>query len=224
MSRGPVAFVRSRDDRERLARCVTGLVLCGVGFSSLVDAHLGNDPWDVFHQGVKVHTGVPIGTVSILTGAVVLLAWIPFRQRPGIGTILNMFLIGAVQDVLIPRFPTPHELVARWAMLLAGTLVAGTGVGLYIGSGLGPGPRDGLMTAIAARWGTIRLVRTLIELSALLVGWLLGGPVGVGTLVFAVIVGPIVHASLDRFRMPPRVRPEVPINPSGGTPSTDPVG
>src|SRR4051812_39648728 len=151
---------------RRLARCVSGLLLCGIGFGLLVQADLGLDPWDVFHQGMSERTGLPIGTVAILTGFVLLLVWIPLRERPGIGTILNAVLIGSTMDVLLPRLPDPGSLPAKWAMLLGGIAIAGVGIGLYIGAGLGPGPRDGIMTGIARRGGTIRIVRTGIELTA----------------------------------------------------------
>src|SRR5262249_49144904 len=150
-------------------------VLCGIGFGLIVKADLGLDPWDVFHQGVSDHTGLPIGTVAILVGLLLLLVWIPLKERPGVGTILNAVLIGTVMDLVLPRYPEPSTAGAQWAMLAGGIAIAGTGVGLYLGSGLGPGPRDGIMTGIARRRGSIRLVRTLIELSALAVGWMLGG-------------------------------------------------
>jgi uncharacterized membrane protein YczE len=202
---------------RRLARCVTGLLLCGLGFGLLVQADLGLDPWDVFHQGVSDRTGLPIGTVAILTGFVLLLVWIPLRERPGVGTVLNAVLIGSTMDVLLPRLPDPGTLPEKWAMLLAGIAIAGVGIGLYIGAGLGPGPRDGIMTGIARRGASIRLVRTGIELTALVIGWLLGGTVGIGTVVFAVTIGPVVQLSLATFSLPPRVRP------AAASPAADPV-
>ncbi len=223
--RGPIEFLASADDRRRLVRCVIGLVCCGAGFASLVEAGLGLDPWDVFHQGVSDRVDLPIGTISILTGLVVLLCWIPLRERPGVGTILNVLIIGSTMDLLLPHLHEPADWWAQWAMLLGGIVVAGLGVGLYIGSGLGPGPRDGLMTGLARRGRTIRTARTMIELTALLVGWLLGGQVGIGTLVFAVAIGPIVHLTLGWFSLPPRsLLPAPPLPPSGGRPATDPVG
>jgi len=201
----------------RLARCVAGLLMCGLGFGLLVQADLGLDPWDVFHQGMSEHTGLPIGTVAILTGFVLLLVWIPLRERPGIGTVLNAVLIGSTMDVLLPRLPDPANLPEKWVMLLAGIAIAGVGIGLYIGAGLGPGPRDGIMTGLARRRGTIRVVRTGIELAALAVGWVLGGSVGIGTVVFAVTIGPVVQLSLATFSLPPRV------SPPAASPTADPV-
>jgi uncharacterized membrane protein YczE len=222
------SFLRAPDTGRRLARCITGLVLCGLGFALLVQADLGLDPWDVFHQGVSDHTGLPIGTVAILTGFVLLLVWIPLRERPGVGTILNAVLIGSVMDLVLPRLPEPGGAPASWAMLMAGIAVAGTGIGLYIGAGLGPGPRDGIMTGVARRgWGSVRVVRTGIELSALAVGWLLGGSVGIGTVVFAVTIGPVVQVSLGRLSLPPRGEP-LParwsrLRPPAASPAPDPA-
>ncbi len=201
----PVAtFLGEADNRRRLARCFLGLVLSGLGFASLVNAGLGLDPWDILHEGISERTGIPIGTVAVLLGFVILLAWIPLRQRPGLGTILNILTIGTVMDIVIPRLPEPQAVAAQWAMLLGGIGVAGVGIGLYIGSGLGPGPRDGVMTGLADRGWSIRMARTAIELSALGAGWALGGTVGVGTLVFAVTIGPVVHVTLQWFTLPPR--------------------
>jgi uncharacterized membrane protein YczE len=187
---------------RRLARCVTGLVLCGVGFGLLVQADLGLDPWDVFHQGVSDHVGLPIGTTAILTGFVLLLLWIPLRERIGVGTILNVLIIGSVMDLVLLVLPDPGGWPAAWAMLLAGLPVAGAGVGLYIGAGLGPGPRDGLMTGVAARGHSVRSVRTALEVTVLALGWALGGTVGVGTVVLAVAIGPLVQASLEWLGLP----------------------
>ncbi|MBI2709187.1 MAG: hypothetical protein HYX34_05775 [Actinobacteria bacterium] len=191
---------------RRLRRCVTGLVLCGLGFSALVRAGLGLDAWDVFHQGVARQLGLPIGTVTIGTGFVVLLGWIPLRERPGIGTLLNAVVIGSVMNLVIPRLPGPTVWPVAWTFLLGGITLAAVGSGLYIGAGLGPGPRDGLMTGIARRGHSVRVVRTAIELSALAAGWLLGGDVGIGTVVAAVTIGPAVHLALDRLALPPRAR------------------
>ncbi len=185
--------------RQRSPRLLVGLVLCGVAFSLPIRAGLGVDPWDVLHLGIAHRTGIPVGTVSVLVGLVVLLGWIPLRERVGIGTIANTIIIGVVIDIVLPRLPTAHSPAARWAMLLSGVALAGPGIGLYIGARLGPGPRDGIMTGVAKRGHSIRTVRTAIELTALLAGWLLGGTVGVGTLVFAVTIGPNVHFWLERL-------------------------
>jgi uncharacterized membrane protein YczE len=217
-----VAFLSSTDDRRRLLRCVFGLVLCGIGFSLLVRADLGLDPWDVFHQGVAERLGAPIGVVTVATGFVVLLAWIPLRERPGVGTILNALIIGTVMDLLIDRLPEPGGWPSAWTMLVVGVVLAGVGSGFYIGSQLGPGPRDGLMTGIARRGHSLRLVRTGIELAALLGGWALGGTVGVGTLVFAVAIGPLVQLSLEHLSMVERDRRPAVVTPTAGMPGSGP--
>jgi uncharacterized membrane protein YczE len=179
--------------RRRLVQLYAGLVLYGLSSSLLVLAGLGLDPWDVFHQGLARHTPLAIGTWAILVGALVLLLWIPLRQRPGFGTLSNVVVVGAVMDVVLGLVPAPHALGARVACLIAGVLLNGIATGAYIGAGLGPGPRDGLMTGLAARGHSIRVVRTAIELTVLVTGWLLGGTVGVGTLLYAVSIGPLAH-------------------------------
>lgn len=187
----------------RLTRLVVGLVLCGFGIAAMVAADLGLGPWDVLHQGVSVRTGIPIGTVGILTGVVVLLGWIPLRERLGIGTVANTVLIGVTIDLTLLVLDTPGALWLRVVYLLSGPLLFGIGSGLYIGAGLGPGPRDGLMTGLAKRGWPIHAVRTGIEVTALLVGFLLGGTVGLGTVLFAFTIGPIVHVVLPRLTMAP---------------------
>jgi len=174
----------------------------------MVRARLGLGPWDVLHQGLATRTGLPIGILVILVGLVVLLGWFPLRQRLGIGTLCNALLIGLVIDAVLVVAPEPDRLATRWAFLLAGLALMGVGSGLYIGAGLGPGPRDGLMTGLAARGYSLRLVRTLIELSALGAGWALGGNVGIGTLLFALAIGPLVQAFLDRLTIPAPVPTE----------------
>ncbi|MDP8992919.1 MAG: YitT family protein [Actinomycetota bacterium] len=187
---------------RRLLQLFPGLVLCGVGLSLMVLARLGLGPWDVLHQGMSDRTGLPIGTVVILVGFAVLLGWVPLRQRLGVGTICNVVVIGLVMDAVLALASEPRDLVARWVCLLGGVTLMGLGSGLYIGAGLGPGPRDGLMTGLAARGHSLRLVRTLIEVSALAVGWVLGGTVGVGTLVFAFGIGPLVQLFLGPLTVP----------------------
>jgi uncharacterized membrane protein YczE len=175
----------------------------------MVRARLGLGPWEVLHQGISNRTGVPIGTVGIAVGALVLLGWLPLRQRLGIGTISNVVLIGVTIDVLLANTDDPTNLAVRIACLVAGIVLFGVGSGLYIGAGLGAGPRDGLMTGIAGRNAkrSIRTIRTAIELSALAGGWLLGGNVGVGTVLFAFAIGPLVQLSLGRLTIPTLTAP-----------------
>ena len=189
---------------RRLIQLFTGLVLYGVSDSMLLLAGLGVDPWDVLHQGLARRTGVPIGTWAIIVGAVVLLLWIPLRQRPGLGTLCNVVLVGAVIDGVLAAVTPPHSLAVRAAVMVSGVALNGVATGLYIGAGLGPGPRDGLMTGYAARGHSLRLVRTCIEVTVLLVGWLLGGTVGVGTLVYAACIGPLAHVFVPLFTRSPR--------------------
>lgn len=190
-----------RTTLARLPRLLLGLVLCGLGVSLTVAADLGLAPWDVLHQGLSERTGIPIGTVAILVGLVLLLAWLPLREKYGIGTLCNVVLIGLVIDVVLPLLPDHPAMGWRVAMLVGGTFLFGPGSGLYIGVRLGPGPRDGLMTAIAARGHAVWVVRTIIEVSALTIGFLLGGSVGIGTLLFAVTIGPNVHFWLERLSL-----------------------
>jgi len=184
---------------RRLIQLFAGLVLYGVSDSMLLLAGLGVDPWDVLHQGLARRTGVPTGTWAIIVGAAVLLLWIPLRQRPGLGTLCNVLLIGAVIDGVLATVTPPHSLAVRAAVMVSGVALNGVATGLYIGAGLGPGPRDGLMTGYAARGHSLRLVRTCIEVTVLLVGWLLGGTVGVGTLVYAACIGPLAHVFVPFF-------------------------
>jgi uncharacterized membrane protein YczE len=191
----------SRDQLERrLPRLLLGLVLCGLGIASMVAADLGLGPWDVLHQGLSLRTGIPIGTVNILVGLVVLTVWLPLRERPGLGTLLNVIVIGVVIDLTLLVLPTPDGLLLRAAMMAAGPLLFGIGSGFYIGAGLGPGPRDGLMTGLARLRGwPVGAVRAGLEITVLVGGWLLGGSVGAGTVVFALGIGPVVQVSLRRW-------------------------
>ena len=179
--------------RLRLAQLYGGLLLYGVSSSLLVLAGLGLDPWDVFHQGLSRTFGLAIGTWAILVGVVVLLFWIPLRQRPGIGTVSNVVLVGGTMDVVLGHVHAPHSLAARITCLACGVFLNGVATGAYIGAGLGPGPRDGLMVGYAARGHSIRVVRTGIELTVLVAGFLLGGTIGVGTVVYALCIGPLAH-------------------------------
>ena len=184
---------------ERIARCVVGLAVFGVGVALLLDADLGAAPWDVFHTGVSEMTGVPVGTVIIATGLALLFLWIPLRETPGLGTLLNAIEIGLVVDLVLPLAPQPETLAVRFAMMLGGVVLVAVGSGIYIGAGLGPGPRDGIMTGLARRGVSIRSARTGIEVTVLVVGALLGGAVGIGTAVFAVAIGPLVQLFLPRL-------------------------
>src|SRR5919199_643599 len=188
---------------RRLVQLSAGLVLYGASMALQIRAGLGLDPWDVFHQGVADRTGLSFGTVVIVVGALVLLAWIPLRQRPGFGTVSNVIVIGLAVDAALARLPAAGSLPVAVAMLVAGVGLNGLAGGAYIGAGLGPGPRDGLMTGLVRRTGrSIRLVRTSIEMTVLLAGAALGGTVGVGTVVYALSIGPLVHAVLPRLTVP----------------------
>ncbi|MEV4621828.1 hypothetical protein AB0J74_24350 [Asanoa sp. NPDC049573] len=192
---------------SRLLRLFAGLVLFGVSLALMVRADLGLGPWDVFHQGVAQRIGLSIGLVVNLTAIVVLLLWIPLRQRPGIGTVANVVVVGLVTDGTLWLLPDLDALAPRIALLIAGILANAVATGLYVGAGLGPGPRDGLMTGLAARGHSIRLVRTLIELTVLVIGWLLGGSVGFGTIAYALAIGPLVGVFLPRLTVAPRIAP-----------------
>ncbi len=183
----------------RLAQLYVGLVLYGISASLLVLAGLGLDPWDVFHQGLSRTFGLAIGTWAIIVGVAVLLLWIPLRQHPGIGTVSNVILVGLTMNVVLGHVQAPHALAARIACLLCGVFLNGVATGAYIGAGLGPGPRDGLMTGLAARGLSIRVVRTGLEVTVLAIGWLLGGTVGVGTVVYALSIGPLAHLFIPLF-------------------------
>jgi uncharacterized membrane protein YczE len=178
---------------RRLAQLYLGLALYGLGIALQVSSRLGNDPWDILHQGLARQTGLSIGTWIIIAGALVMLLWIPLRQRPGIGTISNVILVGAFADLFLWLLPDPGQLALRWASLGSAILVGGFATGCYIGAGLGAGPRDGLTTGLATRGHSIRLVRTGIELTVLTLGWTLGGTVGIGTLLYAVTIGPLAQ-------------------------------
>lgn len=185
--------------RVRLVQLFAGLVSYGISSSLLVLARLGLDPWDVFHQGLARHTSLAIGTWAILVGCVVLLLWIPLRQRPGIGTLANVVVVGGTMDLVLGHVHSPHALGARIGCLVGGVFLNGVATGAYIGAGLGPGPRDGLMTGLAARGHSIRVVRTGIEVTVLATGWLLGGTVGVGTVLYALSIGPLAHVFIPLF-------------------------
>ena len=182
---------------RRLPQLYTGLFLYGWSMAMMIQAGLGLDPWDVLHQGLARYLPVSFGTVTILVGALVLLLWIPLRQRPGLGTISNVFVIGLAADLGLWLIPSPDSLPARIVLMISAVVLNGLAGAAYIGSHFGPGPRDGLMTGLVARTGaSIRLVRTSLEVAVLLSGWLLGGQVGIGTVVYAVGIGPLVQLFL----------------------------
>jgi uncharacterized membrane protein YczE len=185
--------------RRRLVQLYLGLVLYGFSTSLLVLSGLGLAPWDVLHQGLAKHSSLAIGTWSIVVGLFVLLLWIPLRERPGIGTVSNVVFIGGTMDVVLAHLSPPHELGLRIACLVVGVFLNGVATGAYIGAGLGPGPRDGLMTGLARRGHSIRVVRTSLEVSVVVIGWLLGGTMGVGTVLYAVSIGPLAHVFLPFF-------------------------
>ncbi|WP_306215148.1 membrane protein YczE [Actinoplanes sp. RD1] len=190
---------------KRVPQLFLGLVLYGISMALMVESDLGLNPWDVFHQGVSRVTGLSFGVVVLLTGVPVLLLWIPLRQKPGFGTIANLVVIGLVADAALAVLSPGHHLPARIGYLVAGVLLNGVATGMYIGARLGPGPRDGLMTGIVRRFPrlSIRLVRTGIELGVLAIGFLLGGTFGVGTVVYAVTIGPLAQFFLPMFTIRP---------------------
>ena len=181
---------------RRLVQLYAGLLMYGISASMLLLAGLGVDPWDVLHQGLSRRLGLGVGTWAIIVSVFVLLLWIPLRQRPGFGTISNLIVVGLTIDAILATVPPVNGLAARVIVMLGGVILNGLATGAYIGAGLGPGPRDGLMTGLAARGHSIRVVRTCIEITVLLTGWLLGGTVGIGTVVYALGIGPIAHFSI----------------------------
>lgn len=200
---------------RRIPQLLIGLVLYGIADAMMIRAALGVDPWTVFAQGLSHLTGIGIGWLTNIIGALVLLLWIPLRQRPGAGTVLNILLIGPSIELGLWFIQTPPELWQRILLFAGGLLLLAVASGLYIGSRFGPGPRDGLMTGIHARTGwPIWVGRTLVEVTVLLVGWLLGGDVGFGTVAFALLIGPLCGVTLPLFRVPEKAR----------TPRTDAVG
>ncbi|WP_374223387.1 YitT family protein [Streptomyces sp. F63] len=202
----PTGDRRPRGDRRltrRLVQLYAGLVLYGVSVAMMVRAELGLDPWDVFHQGVAERTGLSIGTVLILTGAAVLLLWVPLRQRPGLGTVSNVVVIGLAMDATLALVPDARALAVRIPLLAAAIVLNGAATGLYIAARFGPGPRDGLMTGLHRRTGrSLRLIRTGIELAVLATGFALGGSVGAGTVAYALAIGPLAQFFLRVCAVP----------------------
>jgi uncharacterized membrane protein YczE len=215
----PREQLRAGNLPQRVLQLLAGLTLYGVSMAMMIRSTLGVDPWDVFHAGVAGRVPLTFGQVTIVTGALVLLLWWPLRQWPGLGTIANVVVIGLAADAGLALLDAPDGLPAQLALLVVGIVLNGVAGGLYIGSQLGPGPRDGLMTGFARRTGlSIRLVRTLIEVLVLVVGWTLGGPVGLGTVLYAVSIGPLVQFFLPRLTL--RLTPLPARTPTIAVPST----
>ncbi|MGI5141476.1 MULTISPECIES: YczE/YyaS/YitT family protein [unclassified Streptomyces] len=193
---------RSRLGR-RLIQLYAGLALYGVSSALLVEAGLGLEPWNVLHQGLAKLTGLSMGVVLTIVGAIVLLLWIPLRQRPGLGTVSNVLVIGAAMDATLAVLPDVRALTVRVPLLLAGIVLNGAATGLYIAANFGPGPRDGLMTGLHRRTGrSVRLIRTAVEVAVVATGFALGGTVGAGTLLYALSIGPLVQLFLRVFAVP----------------------
>jgi uncharacterized membrane protein YczE len=198
--------------RARLIRLLAGLALYGVSIQLMIAARLGNQPWSVLDQGLHTKTGLTIGTIVVIVAAVVLLCWIPLRQKPGLGTIANMLLIGPFVDVTALVLPDPHALWVRIGYLIGGIGLNAVATGLYIGAHFGPGPRDGLMTGLAKRGLSIRVARTSIEVTVVIIGILLGGTFGVGTVLYALTIGPLAQFFIPLFAV--RSTPVVTLEPA----------
>ncbi len=197
----------SRTDlARRLPQAIAGMLALGISTALSLRADLGASPWDVFHQGIARRTGWPFGAVVVGVGAVVMVAWIPLHQRFGLVSLINVAMVGPAAGVALDHLGAPSAMATRVLYLAAATIGFGVGAGLYIGAALGPGPRDGLMTALTARGLSVWKVRMALEVSILIVGWALGGTVGAGTVVLAFACGPITHVALARFHVPLSVR------------------
>lgn len=191
---------------RRIGQLVLGLFLYGIGISLMVRGAIGVSPWDVLAQGVSLRTGLAFGLVTNIIGAAVLLLWIPIRQKPGIGTVVNVLLIGPSAQLGLWLLPAPDALLPRVLMFALGLAVVAVATGMYIGARMGPGPRDGLMTGIHRRYGVkIWIARTAVELTVLVIGWVLGGNVGIGTLAFALLIGPMVNVTIPWLMVPAAV-------------------
>jgi uncharacterized membrane protein YczE len=194
---GPLAQLRAGRLRRRLSQLLFGLLLYGLTLAMIIRAGVGNAPWDVLHQGMAKHLPITIGQAVIVMSIVVLLLWIPLKELPGLGTIANSFLVGLSADAFLSLLERPDQVWLRIALMLAGVLLNGVATALYIGSQFGPGPRDGLMTGLHRRTGaSVRLVRTGLEVSVVAAGFLLGGVVGLGTVVYTLAIGPLVQVML----------------------------
>lgn len=193
---------------RRITQLIIGLVLFGIGIGLMLQSGLGVPPWDVLHQGLARRFGLTVGIWSIIVSVVVLLAWLPLKQAYGLGTLLNAIIIGVVIDLTGLFIPHATSTALAWVMLSAGVVMIGLASGLYIGANLGPGPRDGLMTGIARRGPSIRLTRAVIEITVLTLGWILGGTFGLGTIVFALAIGPLVQFFISRWDISPEPIPD----------------
>lgn len=193
---------------RRLVQLYAGLVLYGTSMAMLVLSGLGNMPWDVLHQGLALQTALSIGAWVVIVSGFVLLLWIPLRVRPGLGTVSNVLVLGLVLDLVLALVEPPDAIAGRVALLLGGILVNGIATGMYIGARFGPGPRDGLMVGLAARGWSVRVARTAVEVLVVLAGALLGGTLGIGTLLYALAIGPLAHVFLPVFEVPGRAAPE----------------
>ncbi len=195
---------------RRLVQLYAGLVAFALGEALCIRARLGVIPWDVLHQGLARRFGLSIGLWSVIVAGVVLLAWVPLRERPGVGTVSNAVVIGLVLDRFLAVLPTADTLWVRWLLMVGGILTVGVASAAYIGARLGPGPRDGLMTGLVRITGrSVRVVRTGIEVVVVIAGWALGGNLGLGTLAFAVLIGPIIHPLLPLLTVPGDPAPTV---------------
>lgn len=200
---GPAQQLRAGRLPRRVGQLLVGLALYGVSMGLMIRSTLGQLPWDVLHYGLALHLPLSIGQVVVATSFLVLLLWIPLRQAPGLGTVLNAVLIGVALDLTLVGVAAPDALAVRVGFVLAGVLLNGLATALYIGAQLGPGPRDGLMTGWVRRTGlSVRLVRTSLEVLVVAIGWLLGGVVGIGTVLYAVAIGPLTQALLPWLTVP----------------------
>ena len=206
---GPIEQLRAGRLVRRLAQLAIGLAVYGASLAMMIRAALGNAPWDVLHQGMALHLPISIGTAVVVMSLVVLLLWIPLRELPGLGTVANAFAVGLAVDVTLALLSAPDALWARGSLMVGGVVLNAWATALYIGSQLGPGPRDGLMTGLHRRTGvSLRLVRTALEVAVVVVGWLLGGVVGMGTVLYALAIGPLVQVLLPLSIV--EVRPATP--------------
>jgi uncharacterized membrane protein YczE len=202
-NQGPLAQLTAGRLPERLVRLVVGLALYGVSIALMIEGAVGASPWDIFHVGASLHVPLGFGMIMIITAVAVLLAWVPLRQLPGLGTVANTVLLGPFADLSLHMLPTPDDLLVRSGYLVGGVVLCAFATAMYVGAQLGPGPRDGLMTGLARRTGSsIRLVRTLVEMAVLIAGALMGGTLGIGTVVFALGVGPVTQFFLPYLVVP----------------------